>query len=67
MLAFLVGEFEEDALAFRVLEALAVPLEEAMRAALALDADKQRLLIVDARLQLFGSRREEPAGGAFEE
>ena len=47
--ALFVGELEEDALAFGVLEALAVPLEELVRPALALDADEQRLLIVDAR------------------
>ena len=46
--ALLVGELEEDLLAFGVLEPLAVALEELVRAALALDADEQRLLIVDA-------------------
>ena len=55
MLALLVGELEEDLLAFGVLEALAVLLEEAMRAALAADADHQRLLIVDAAQQPLGA------------
>ena len=50
--ALFVGELEEDLLAFGVLEALAVALEELVRAALALDADEQRLLIVDALAQL---------------
>ena len=48
VLALLVGELQEDALAFGVLEALAVSLEEAVRAALAADADHQRLPVVDA-------------------
>ena len=46
--ALLVGELEEDPLAFGVLEALAVALEEPVRAALAADADQQRLQVVDA-------------------
>ena len=50
--ALLVGELEEDPLAFGVLEPLAVALEELVRAALALDADEQRLLIVHAAAQL---------------
>ena len=50
--ALFVGELEEDLLAFGVLEPLAVALEELVRAALALDADEQRLLIVDALAQL---------------
>ena len=41
--AFLVGKLQEDLLAFGVLEPLAVALEELVRAALALDADEQRL------------------------
>ena len=48
VLALLVGELEEDPLAFGVLEPLAVALEEPVRAALAPDADQQRLPIVDA-------------------
>ena len=57
--ALLVGELEEDLLAFGVLEPLAVPLEELVRAALAPDADEQRLLIVDAVAQLLGALGEE--------
>ena len=45
VVALLVGELEEDALAFRFLEPLAVPLEELVRAALAADADEQGLAI----------------------
>ena len=67
MLALLVGKLEEDLLAFRVLEALAVFLEEAMRAALAADADHQRLLIVDAAQQPIGAFGEQAVGGALEE
>ena len=57
MLALLVGELEEDLLALGVLEPLAVALEELVRAALAADADEQRLLVVDAVGQLFGALR----------
>ena len=64
--ALLVGELEKDLLAFRVLEALAVALEEAVRAALAPDADHQRLPIVDALGQLLGAGGEQAVGGAFE-
>src|SRR6185503_9016985 len=52
VVALFVGELEEDALALRVLEPLTVTLEELVRAVLALDADEQRLLIVDALFQL---------------
>ena len=48
MLALFGRELEEDLLALRVFEALAVALEEIVRAALALDADEQRLLVVDS-------------------
>ena len=65
--ALFVGELEEDLLAFGVLEALAVALEELVRAALALDADEQRLLIVDALAQLLGAFGEQAAGRALEE
>src|SRR4051812_16699147 len=65
--ALLVGELEEDLLALGILEALAVFLEEPVRAALALDADEQRFLIVDAAPQLLGPLREQPARRAFEE
>ena len=67
MLALLVGELEEDALAFRLLEALAVRLEEAVRSALAADADEQRLAVAAALLELLGARREQAVGGALEE
>src|SRR5260370_31662857 len=65
--ALLVCELEEDLLAFRVLEALAIAFEEFVRAALAADADAERLLIVDALAQFFGSLGEETAGGTLEE
>src|SRR5262245_58624370 len=68
VLAFFVGELEEDLLAFRILEAFAVALEELVRAAFAADADEQRLLIVDAALaQLLGAFGEQPARRALEE
>ena len=67
MLALLVGELEEDLLAFGVLEPLAVFLEEPVRAALAADADQQRLLIVDAARQPLGAFGEQAVGGALEE
>ena len=67
MLALLVGELEEDALAFGLLEALAVALEEVVRPALAADADEQRLPVVDALLQLLGAGREQAVGRALEE
>ena len=67
MVALLVGELEEDPLAFRLLEPFAVALEEAMRAALAADADHQRLTIVDAFVQLLGAGGKQPVGGALEE
>ena len=67
VLALLVGELEEDLLAFGVLEPLAVSLEELVRAALALDADEQRLLIVDAVAQLLGALGEQAVGRALEE
>src|SRR5712672_1412650 len=63
---FLVGEFQEYLLALGVLEPLAVFLEEAVRAALASDADEQRFLIVHAAAQLFGPFREQSARRAFE-
>src|SRR5262245_17758184 len=48
VIALLVRELQEDLLALGVLEPLAVALEEAMRAALAADANLVRLAIVDA-------------------
>ena len=53
--AFFVGELEKDLLAFGILEALAVLLEELVRVALAPDADEQRLQVVDAGAQLLGA------------
>ena len=67
MRALFGGELEEDLLAFRVFEPLAVAFEELVRSALALDADEQRLLIVDAAAQLVGALGEEPARRALEE
>ena len=66
MRALLVGELEEDLLALGVLEALAVALEEPVRAALAADADHQRLQIVDALGELVGAGREQAVGRALE-
>src|SRR2546427_4813552 len=65
--ALLVGELEEDLLALRVLEALTVLLEEAVRVPLAADADQQRLLIVDAAQQAVGALGEQPVGRPLEE
>ena len=67
MRAFFIREFEEDALAFGVLEAFAVFLEEVMRPALALDADEQRVEVVDAGTELLGARGEDAVGVALEE
>ena len=61
-----LGELHEDLLAFGVLEPLAVLLEEAVRAALAADADQQRLLVVDALGEPVGALGEQPVGGALE-
>src|SRR5688572_13870836 len=65
--AFLVRELQEDLLALGVLELLAVLLEEPMRAALAADADHQRLLVVDPAHQPLGAVGEESLGGVLEE
>ena len=64
---FLVGKFQEDLLAFRVLEPFAVALEELVRPPLALDPDEQRLLIVDAAAKRFGAFGEDAVRGALEE
>src|SRR5579864_5774195 len=63
----LVGELEEHLLALGILEALAVALEELVRAALASDPDEQRPRIVDALAELLGASREEAARRALEE
>ena len=61
-----LGEFHEDLLAFGILESLAVFPEEAMRASLAADADHERLLVIDAFRQAFGSFREQAVRRALE-
>jgi hypothetical protein len=55
MLALLVGEFEEDALAFGFLEPFAVAFEEAVRPALARMPISSASTIVDALLQFLGA------------
>ena len=65
--AFFFGEFEKDLLAFRILEPLAVFLEELVRVALAPNADEQRLQIVHPGAQLLGALGENAVGGTFEE
>src|SRR6185436_4379030 len=65
--AFFLGEFQEDLFALRILEALAVPFEEVVRAALALDADEEGLLIVDALAQFRRALVEQAIGRALEE
>ena len=68
MIAFFVCELEEDLLALGVFKPLAVALEEAMRPALAADADQKRLLVVHAGgEQLLGPIGEQTVGRAFEE
>ena len=64
---FLVGKLQKDLFALGVLESFAVLLEEAMRAALASDADHERLLIVDTTREPLGAFRKEAVGGALEE
>ena len=66
MLPLLLGELEEDTLAFGFVEALAVLLEESVRTSLAADADEQCLLIVDAVAQPIREARADEAvvGGA---
>jgi hypothetical protein len=66
VLAFLAGEFEEDLLAFGILEAIAVAFEEPVGRAFAADANHQCLAIVDALGQLFGARGEQTVGRALE-
>jgi hypothetical protein len=67
MSALFVREFEKDLLAFRVLELVAVSLEEAIGPALALDPDHERLTIVHAVRQSIGCRGKEPVSGSLEE
>src|SRR5262245_7680404 len=55
--ALLVGKLQKDLFALGVLESFAVLLEEAMRAALASDADHERLLIVDTTREPLGAFR----------
>src|SRR5947207_10845047 len=66
MLALLLGELHENLFPFGVFEALAVLLEEPVRAALASNADHQRLLIVHALGQALGAFGEKPVRGALE-
>src|SRR3954470_7124999 len=65
--ALFVGELEEDLLAFGILEALAVFLEEAVRSALASDSDHQRLLIVNAVDKTLSALGEQAVRCPFEE
>ena len=66
--AFFIGKFQENLFPFRVLEPLAIALEEFMRAPFAPDPDEQGPRIVDAAAaQLLGAGVEQAAGGAFEE
>ena len=67
VLALFSRELEKDLFALRVFEALAVALEEIVRASFALDADEQRLLVVDPFAQLCGAFVEQAVGRAFEE
>src|SRR5262245_38703817 len=68
VLPLLVGELEEDLLALGILEPLAVALEELVRAALAADANHERLLVVHAiRQQLLCAFGEQAVCGALEE
>src|SRR6185503_2588736 len=66
MCAFFVSKVEKDLLAFRVLELLSISLEESIGTALALDADHERLPIVDAVCEAIGRGGEQPIGGALE-
>src|SRR6266545_4885336 len=67
VLALLVRKLEKDLLALRILEALAVLLEEPVRVALAADADEQRLLIVDTAQQTIGAFGEQTVRRTLEE
>src|SRR5687767_10104917 len=67
VLLLLFGKLHENLFAFGVFEPLAVLFKEAMRAALALDADEQRLLIVDALAQTIRAFGEKPICRTFKE
>src|SRR5687768_11811198 len=68
VLALLFGELEENLLARRIFEPLTVALEEAVRPALAANADAVGLEIIHAvAAQLFGAGGEQAVGGALEE
>ena len=67
MLAFLVGELQEDPLPLGVFEPLAVPLEETVRPALAANADQERLPIVHPLRQLVGAGGEQAVRRPLEE
>ena len=60
MLTLFFGKLEEDLFAFGVFEAIAVAFEEVVRSALALDADEQRLEIVDALAEPFAPAANSP-------
>jgi hypothetical protein len=66
VLPFLVGKFQKHLLAFRVFETLSILLEEAMRAALATDANQERLLIVHPARQSIGALGKQSVRGPFE-
>src|SRR6476619_1411376 len=67
MLTLFGGKLQKDLLPLGILEAFTVSLEELVRASLALDADEQRLLIVDALSKLGGALVEQPFGRPLEE
>ena len=67
MRALFGREFQEDLLAFRILEPFPVALEEPVRTALATDPDHQRLPIVHALSELIGPGREQSIRCPFEE
>ena len=67
MVALLVSELQEDPLALRLFEAIAVPLEELVRPTFTLDPHQQRLAIVHAVAQRFGARRKQAVGRTLEE
>jgi len=53
--AFFFGEFQKDLFALGVFEALAVLFEELVGIALAADTNEQRLQIIHAGAEFFGS------------
>src|SRR6185436_2707775 len=65
--AFFFGKFEKDLFAFRILEPVAVFLEELVRVALAANPDEQRLKVVHPGTQLLGAFGENAVGRTLEE